>query len=179
MSVLRAVATILALASLSGCGFFRRGAEDIPLGAIPQPVGSFQNTWQDAQAHKAEAADFVFYTYEWHEGTPRLNAYGLRHLSDLLPRLGFEPFNIVVQPGREGADLDEERRAALVAQLEQHEVQDPAERVLLASVPEGLYGDESILIRQAYPFGGSSANEASAARSRAGTVDRGSVGSAR
>ena len=172
----RAIPTTAALIALTGCGFVKRGDENIPFGAIPQPVGSFTNTWQDAQAHKAEAADFIFYTYEWHEATADLTPTGLRHISELLQRLGYEPFNIVVQPGREGPDLDAQRRATLVALLERHEVPDPSERVILASVPGGLYGDESVLIRQAYPYGGSSQNEASSARSRAGTVSRGSVG---
>ena len=153
----------------------RRGAEDIPFGAIPQPVGSFQNTWQGAQAFKAEASDFVFYTYEWDEGTAELNPVGRRHLSELLPRLGNEPFNIVVQPGRECEDLDLQRRAALIARLQDHEVLTPEERVLVATVDAGLRGDESVLIRQAYPYGGSSQNAASTARSSAGNVSRGSV----
>ncbi len=174
-----AITTAVAAAlALTAC---KRGSEDIPFGAIPQPVGAFQNTWQDAQAFKAEAADFVIYTYEWNEGTAALNPVGRRHLSELLPRMGTDPFNIVIQPDLRAnhddpADsLDMQRRLAIIDRLRDHEVATPEERVLIATVEGGLYGDESVLIRQTFPFGGSSQNNASTARSSAGNVSRGSV----
>lgn len=179
-----ALAAIAAL-MLTAC---KRGSEDIPFGAIPQPVGAFQNTWQDAQAFKAEAADFVVYTYEWNEGTTALNPVGRRHLSELLPRMGTDPFNIVIQPdlrrstttedqaGNTAAEpLDMQRRLAIIERLRDHEVASPEERVLIATVEGGLYGDESVLIQQTFPYGGSSQNNASTARSSAGNVSRGSV----
>lgn len=115
----------------------------ITKGAIPQPYGWFVHRWQDAQAAKAEADDFVIYKHEWYKGGTQLGPYGQYHLQQIIKRLPTVPFPVLLEVECLDPARNELRRAAIVNCLTQAGYADPQARVFLG-IPEagGLYGDE-------------------------------------
>lgn len=118
----------------------------IPQGAIPVPNGTYVHAWQNAQAHKAEADDFVFYRQEWYLGGQELGPYGRYHLHQVVKRLPAEPFPVVVQPVPD-EHLNETRRQLLVQYLAMNGVPDADQRVIVAfPEAEGLNGEEAPIV---------------------------------
>ena len=132
----------------------------ITKGAIPQPYGWFVHQWQNAQAAKAEADDFVIYKHEWFKGGTELGPYGMYHIQQILKRLPGVPFPVMLQAETQSPARNEMRRAVIVNYLAQVGVHDPESRVVLGyPEAEGLYGDEATriyrqLISQQSMFGG-------------------------
>ncbi len=127
---------------------------------MPEPNGTFVHRFQELQAGKAEAADFVFFADEWYKGGPKLGPHGRYHLTHLLPRLGHETFPVVVQASGDEA-LDAERRRFLVEALINHGVADADVRVIIAYPDaEGLYGEqaECIFHNMLHPYRGAGLN---------------------
>src|SRR5579875_1154886 len=127
---------------IDNCATIRRGA-------IPQPDGWFLHKWQDAQAAKAEADDFVIYKHEWFKGGTQLGPYGNYHLLQILRRLPTVPFPVLLEVETQDPARNEMRRAVIISYLAQAGIPDPQSRVLLG-IPEagGLYGDEAPRIYQ-------------------------------
>ena len=121
----------------------------ITRGAIPQPYGWFVHQWQNAQAAKAEADDFVIYKHEWFKGGTQLGPYGHYHLQQIIKRLPSVPFPVLLEAESQDPVRNEMRRAVIVNALVQAGYADPQARVVLG-IPEagGLYGDEAPRIYQ-------------------------------
>jgi hypothetical protein len=124
-------------------GRFKSYCKDLDPGVNPQPLGTFTNGWIEAQHHKAEASDFVFYLDEWYLGGTRLGPAGLAHLRDVIKRLPGVPFPVVIQPHVDEA-LNETRRMRIVEALVNNGIAD-AERRVVVDIPqaEGMPGDEA------------------------------------
>lgn len=121
----------------------------ITRGAIPQSYGWFLHQWQNAQAAKAEADDFVIYKHEWYKGGTQLGPYGCYHLQQIAKRLPSVPFPVLIEVETLDPVRNQIRREAIVNCLAQAGYADPQSRVLLG-LPEagGLYGDEAPRIYQ-------------------------------
>jgi hypothetical protein len=118
----------------------------IPAGAIPVPNGTYVHAWQEAQANKAEADDFVFYRQEWCMGGHELGPFGRYHLHQVIKRLPDVPFPVVVQPALDH-HLNESRRQLLVECLAMNGVPDADRRVIVAFPDaEGLNGEEAPIV---------------------------------
>ena len=116
---------------------------DIPPGAIPQPIGTYNCQWQQSQAQRAEQDYFVLYDYEWRAGADQLGPFGARHLDELSKRLESEPFVIVIAK-TDNEQLNEQRRGVVIEVLRQRGVADASSRVTIGyPEAEGLYGFEA------------------------------------
>ncbi len=136
----------LACVSATGGGCMHEGNQcrDIPPGALPAEIGSYQWEFMFRQAAKAEADDFVFYQYEWDLDGPGLGPFGRRHLAAASRRLETDaPFGIMIEAS-DDPKLDEARYLTITDILGQLGIKDPASRVRIG-VPgaEGLFGDEA------------------------------------
>ena len=117
---------------------------DIQQGAIPLPVGTFTRAYQDRQASKAEADDFVLYYNEFVDNQAELHQDGSDHLARIAARLPTTPFLVVVQPEPKHPLLNGARRLAVVKALSEAGIGDAAQRVVLGRPrAEGLYGEEA------------------------------------
>jgi hypothetical protein len=162
-------ASLLVAGSLSGCnscgcggGLLDRSLErthcdkcaTITPGAIPEPNGAHVRRFQDTQAGKAEADDFIFYQNEWRGKD--LGPYGQYHLSRVIPRLPTVPYPIVVQISIDPA-LNEARRGVIIAALANAGIADAPSRVIVAYPEvEGLDGAEAerIYLESLQNYGG-------------------------
>ncbi len=113
-------------------------------GAIPAPVGTYQNELQRRQASKAEADDFVVYHYEFNEEGNQFGPAGARHMIQMAGRLkDGQPFPVVIEAT--GVEpVDRSRWELVVSRLLAEGVVDADKRVTIGlSAAEGLYGDEA------------------------------------
>lgn len=115
----------------------------IPAGALPAPNGSYVRQFQDLQAARAEADDFVVYLHEWYLGGQTLGPYGNYHLDQIAKRLPSVPFPVVLQPGPD-TKVNDARRELLVTRLVACGIADADVRVLIGyPEAEGLFGEEA------------------------------------
>jgi hypothetical protein len=145
------VPTAFVAAQAPGGSCFKRidNCSTIPKGAIPQPYGWFVHGWQNAQASKAEADDFVIYKHEWFKGGTELGPYGSYHIQQILKRLPGVPFPVLLQVETQDPARNEMRRLVIVNYLAQVGVPDAETRVVLGyPEAEGLFGDEAPRIYQ-------------------------------
>jgi hypothetical protein len=136
---------LLLPALVAGCtgGLHVDNCSSIPPGAIPAPIGTYNCKLQDTQAAKAEADDFVIYKYEWYLGGTELGPFGRYHIQEIINRLPYVPFPVIVKPHID-AELTEARRQVIVNYLAKSGIPDPEQRVIVAFPnAEGLYGDEA------------------------------------
>ena len=146
--------TFTMLLVITGCGSHGRHhllsdeCLDIPPGNIPLPPGTYTHRWQTTQEQLAEREDYVVYQNEWLGESEKLSPFGVRHVAGLLGRGPLHP--IVVQASG-NQTLDEERRFAMVTQLEAHGVANASQNVIVGNaMAEGLYGEEAPMLRQGY-----------------------------
>ncbi|MCS6853092.1 MAG: hypothetical protein NZ700_18200 [Gemmataceae bacterium] len=126
----------------------------IPRGAIPEPVGSKVLRFQNVQAGKAEADDFVIYKHEWFLDGQELGPYGRYHLNLIARRLPEVPFPVVVQQSNDEA-LNEARRQVIIRELAVRGILDAPERVIVAfPEAEGMYGEQAEATFQRMMTGG-------------------------
>lgn len=135
-------AAMLAGATLVvGCHKDRR--QDIPEGALPQPLGTSTNEFFSRQAQVGETDAFVVYLYEWDGDGTDLDAWSQQRLHGLINQLPRQPYLLVVQPS-DDSRLDDARRRALVAMVSRQGVPHADERVIVANPrADALYGIES------------------------------------
>src|SRR5262245_62164584 len=69
----------------------------VPPGAQPAPNGTYVRRFRDLEAAKAEADDFVIYKHEWFMGGKELGPYGTYHVNEIVKRLPFVPFPVMLQ----------------------------------------------------------------------------------
>jgi hypothetical protein len=116
----------------------------IPPGAQPAPLGTYVHRFQDVQAAKAEADDFVIYKYEWRPNSPVLSPFGMYHINEIIKRLPFVPFPVMIQVNEVDGQLNEARRCAIVQALTMNGIPDAETRVILGfPEAEGLFGEEA------------------------------------
>lgn len=140
----------------SGCSSLGTGAccvdncANVPPGAQPAPNGTYVRRFRDAEAAKAEMDDFVIYKYEWTMVDPeserrnQLGPFGTYHINEIVKRLPFVPFPVMIQAHKIDGDLNEERRQYIVNILRLNGVPDAETRVVVGfPEAEGLYGDEA------------------------------------
>jgi hypothetical protein len=122
------------------------GCPRFPLGAIPRPAGIYVRQWQAVQIDRANLDDFVIYGNEWYKGGFLPGPGGQRHLGQIVKRLPFAPFRVVIQPDLQ-PEKNEPRRLFVIKYLAAHGISDAAQRVIVEfPEAEGLYGDEAIRI---------------------------------
>jgi len=144
---------LLCTTSLAGCASCKpwgwgRHCETIAPGTVPQPAGTYACQWQSAQSALAEQEDFVIYRYEWDGHEVELTRTGQDHLENIGKRLPFAPFSVVVQRSDDPA-LDESRKEAVVATLEDMGIEDAGERTTIGRAKaEPLYGAEAPVVSQ-------------------------------
>jgi hypothetical protein len=161
MRRLLAGAGLLLPAVIAGCQHLSPCCIDncatVPKGAQPAPNGTYVHRVQEIQAAKAEADDFVIYKYEWCMGGSELGPFGKYHLNEMIKRLPFVPFPILIQAHTLDGELNEARRCYIVRALQLNGIPDAEQRVLLGfPEAEGLYGDEAerIYLQMLTPGGG-------------------------
>jgi hypothetical protein len=116
----------------------------IPAGAQPAPNGTYVHRFRDLQAAKAEADDFVIYKYEWEQGGAELGPFGKYHLNEMVKRLPYVPFPVLIQAHTVDGEVNEQRRRYVVEALERNGIVDAEQRVVLGfPEAEGLYGDQA------------------------------------
>ena len=116
----------------------------IPQGAIPVPSGTYLDEWQNTQASIAEADKFMFYRNEWLDDGTELGPAGERHLAEIIPRIGMDPYNVVIEPSQDAAK-DNRRKWNMIAWLSDRGITG-AENLVLLGHPmyvEGLIGEEA------------------------------------
>ena len=150
------LAGVIALIAISGCrtnnvcderstrsGLGCANCEDIPRGAIPQPLGSYVCAWQRSHAQEADRDDYVLYSYQFGCGGDRLTPDGERHVRKLMS----DP-NAVIRPliveTVDDAELAARRRSSVISYLAHLGVVGPEELVRIGeSRAEGLLGQEA------------------------------------
>ncbi|MCS6977851.1 MAG: hypothetical protein NZM31_12715 [Gemmatales bacterium] len=160
------VVGLLAPSLMSGCATTWHdccvdNCATIPPGAQPAPNGTYVQRFRDVQAAKAEADDFVIYKYEWSYGTAELGPFGQYHVNEMVKRLPFVPFPVLIQAHTTDGELNQRRREYVVRLLEMNGIADAEQRVVLGfPEAEGLYGEEApriygmMLMPQTGMFGG-------------------------
>lgn len=134
--------------------FLPSAAPLTPRGAIPQPLGTHVQGWTGSQTAAADADHFVIYLNEWIDDTDGLGPFGRRHWESLLRRVESSSASIVVETS-DDAELDEQRRAALIALLAERGVDDGESRVQVGrGAAEGLHGVEAARLERGYYFSG-------------------------
>ena len=142
---LTATVTAAALTASLGCKVGPEGAgghacQDIPRGAIPQPLGTYACQWQTAHMDRAEQDKYVIYEYEWQPGSDQPGPFGEQHLERIASTLEGTPFPVILQKTG-NANLDASRRQKVVARLLEREIQGADSRVLIATPEaEAMYG---------------------------------------
>ncbi len=152
----RIAATVLVAAMPLGCCTSKRACkrcDDIPAGAMPQPVGQYSCEWQVAQREAADPGQNMIYEHEWHRGGTELGPFGQRHIEKLAAQMSQSADQVLIeshfdnQANRVDEQLNDERRSAVVAALADRGVADAEERVALARARTGgLYGQEAVSI---------------------------------
>ncbi|MFN4260368.1 MAG: hypothetical protein ACK4RK_13820 [Gemmataceae bacterium] len=156
--------TIPCLVLLAGCNQTSRwwrvdNCAAIPSGAIPAPTGTYTRWWENRQAAKAEADDFVIYKHEWCDRSCELGPYGRYHLRQISKRLPTVPFPVLIQADSDEA-LNVTRQQVIIMTLLEHGIADAEARVIVGfPEAEGLYGEEAPVIynesfQQSTGFGG-------------------------
>jgi hypothetical protein len=125
--------------------------DDIKLGAIPRPVGTYSCQWQAAQIGRATQGKMVVFESEWYLGGQELGPEGQKHIARIAKQLATNEYPIVVEPHfdtqRNSFDesLNEARRLAVVDRLARAGVPTPESRVIVGlPEAEGLYGPEAV-----------------------------------
>jgi hypothetical protein len=160
----RAAISLLVVASgcCHQCGRFHFDqCADIPLGAIPQPNGTYACQWQQAHTAKAEQDHYVIYEHEWYRGGQELGPFGQKHLGQIAADLPATPMNVIIESHFDTArntvdhELNDARRLALVNALLKQGIEDAEQRVIVG-IPraEGMYGEEGSRIGQRRLQGG-------------------------
>jgi len=131
---------------------------DIGKTAIPSPPGTYVNPWYDAQICSARAYDYVISRHEWFAGGRELGPDGKLHVRKLADALLSCPERVILEAepvmfeGTEeldvaeqrNAELNEDRRQAVIATLVEHGVTDAEERVFVAPLDRvGVHGIEA------------------------------------
>lgn len=146
---------LLGLSGLAGCqhGHGPLGVDrcaDYPPGAVPQPAGTFNCQWQQAQAERAEHDAFVFYQYEWQLDAAALGPFGNRHAAQVAAGLQDRPYPIVIEPSG-NAQLDEARRMALYEKLaELNAIAEPNRIIVARPQAEPMYGLEAPIVGRGF-----------------------------
>lgn len=137
----------------NGC-WWRDDCADIPHGAVPAPVGTYNGQWQHAQQSRAAEDYLVFYQYEWLGDSDQLSPFGERHVARLLSQLPLAATPLVVETS--GDDRrDRSRVSALQIQLMQHDAAWADYPVVVGhSQAEPLYGVESRRVSSGFIGGG-------------------------
>lgn len=86
---------------------------DYPAGCMPPDVGAATDNFFGVMGYQAEADDFVFYDFEWVDGTAEPAEDFAFHLNRVVPRLAVEPFPIVVETTGD-SELDRARYEKMV-----------------------------------------------------------------
>ena len=84
-----------------------------PAGCMPPDIGAATSNFFGVMGYQAEADDFVFYDFEWIEGTAEPADDFAFHLNRVVPRLAVEPFPIVIETTGD-SDLDAQRYRKMV-----------------------------------------------------------------
>ncbi len=113
---------------------------DIPSGAIPAPVGSHVNNWQEAQIASAVKDRGVFYQNEFLPKSPELSAAGREHVMEIVNRTLYASVPIVVEQS-DNPELDGARLQIVHAAFASVGIVLSAEQLFVAKPPaRGLDG---------------------------------------
>lgn len=137
--------TLLATTAFTGCFWLAhpRSCNDIPVGAIPRPAGTYACQWVHAEMARADLDNFVIYQYEWAADGTGLTPFGQEHLAALAPRLCESPYPVVIEPSADDR-VNAARKLAVLSALANCHVEVSSDRVILGgSEAEGLYGEEA------------------------------------
>ena len=111
------------------------------------PLGSSLYAYGRTQVANGNAAQMVFYHYDFVEGMPQLNDRGRDKLARLAPLLPATFCPVVIERTPSAPVLDEQRRADLVAELSNSRFSIPLERVVIGKpIAAGLAGYEAIYV---------------------------------
>jgi len=112
-------AIVLVVGGCHHCGWWGDHCAEIPHGAVPAPVGTYNAQWQHSQESRADEDYLVFYQYEWLGDSDQFSPFGQRHMQRLLQRLPHPYAPIVIETS--GDDRrDHVRTAAMQSRLAQH-----------------------------------------------------------
>jgi hypothetical protein len=136
------------------------GCEEVPKGAIPQPIGTFTDSYLVRQMDKGRADAFVVYYNEWLDGQSVLGPFGADHLARIANGVRLCPYPVVIQPEPDHPALTSERQRVVIEGLLNAGITDAAARVVVGRpMAEGLFGEEAEriypqMIRGGYPGSG-------------------------
>jgi len=136
-------AVLLVVGGCQHCGWWGDHCAEIPPGAVPAPVGTYNTQWQQSQESRADDDFLVFYQYEWLGDSDQFSPAGQRHLDRLLQRLPHSAAPIVIETSGDD-ERDRLRIAAMQLKLAQHDSDWAAYPVVAGrSQAEPLYGFEA------------------------------------
>jgi hypothetical protein len=111
------------------------------------PLGASLYAQGRTQVANGEAAQMVFYQYDFLDGTNKLNARGWDKLTRVAAQLPTSFSPVVVERTPRTPGLDQSRRLALLDELTRGPFPVPAERVLVGlPIANGLNGQESAVL---------------------------------
>lgn len=110
----------------------------------PKPLGASVYTNNRIQVANGEAAQMVFYDYDFVVGKSELNLQGHDRLSQIMQRLPVTFFPVIVERTPSTPGLDEARRLAILSQFASSAFPIPSERVVVGRpIARGLSGAEA------------------------------------
>lgn len=147
-------AAVLVVGGCQHCGWWGDHCADIPRGAVPAPVGTYNTQWQDSQESRADDDYLVFYQYEWLGDSDQFSPFGQRHVERLLQRLPHSAAPIMIETSGD-EERDRLRIAAMQLRLAEKESAWADYPVVAGrSQAEPLYGFEAPRVINGFLGGG-------------------------
>lgn len=113
------------------------------------PFGSSYHTIMQTQISRGEAARMMLYKYDFLPGQPDLSYRGRMQMQKLATLANRNDYPLVIEVDRDHPHLNQERLAAVVAELAMLPIVIPAERVVLGTpLAPGLAGVDAEIIYQ-------------------------------
>lgn len=147
------LAACLLLVAGAGCHPCRQQCS-FPKGAIPAPVGTYACQWQQAHAAAAHADGFVLCLADWVGDSTQFGPAAKKRLIEFAEQGGTPAHQVLIQES-EDAELNDQRRSAVIEFLAARGSDFPAEQVVLGEPKSlGLYDSSRVLSSAGSTAGG-------------------------
>lgn len=128
---------------------FRDGVTGYPEEFVRPPVGMATHGILAQQRMQAQSSRTTLYRYDFVRGSVELNAAGRARLARMVRQLQRTPGVLSIESSEGGLELDEARRASVMAELTKLQCELPADWVRVIGGPEHSLDSESALLIQA------------------------------
>jgi len=154
------VVTTIHTGCCSSCGkpFCFDRCADIPAGAVPPPLGVYNCGWQNVHTSAADRHKLTVYQSEWKGDSAELGPYGMRHVTELGPRMAQLGQPVTIETSG-NVELDHQRQASIANHLTAAGFESDGEWVVVGyAEAEGAYGIEAPRNAASYVSGGGQSN---------------------